>query len=337
MFANNHMNETDTLSQSGAGSNNDPLHIAVLRTLAYYDTFDYPLKTAEAWRWLYPVAGSELEPVAQADVDQALVSLVEVGKLGKQGAYVFLAGREKTVETRIERTLRSEKLWRRATSTARYLELVPFIRMVAVVNTLAIDNVRPESDIDFLIVTAPNHVWLTRMIVTGIVSMLGYRRHNDKIAGRICLSFYVTTDGLNFESLVSENPDTHFAMWTSQAVPLIDSGTYEKFQAANGWVTKLLPNAWSWDWKARLLRPNPNLLAIKNFYEIFFGTSVGHWAEAWIRSWQVSRMSKNTKSKASLGTTDVIISEDVLKFHEMDKRKENNEKFQKRLITLGLS
>lgn len=318
-------------------SSTSPLTSAILRSIVYYDLFDYPLTAEEAWRWLYPDPALPRELWTQEGVSKELETLVQQKTLGQNGAYFFLAGRESTVDTRTERAVRSTKLWRRAASTARYLELVPGIRMVAVVNTLAIDNVRPESDIDLFIVTSPGMIWMTRFLVTGIVWMLGYRRHGLKIAGRICLSFYITTDALDLASLKSENVDTHFAFWTSQTVPLLNDGIYEKFRDQNTWVTAMLPNAWQWDWKAKLLVPNSGLRSIKQFYEIFFATPIGQWLVHLTRTHQIKKMEKNTESKAKNGTTDVIISEDVLKFHEADRRRENNKRFQERLKVLGLS
>ncbi len=303
------------------------LTVAIQRTLAYYDIFDYPLTVEEIWRWLYPAPGETLGAVTIETFRPEVDQLAQQKKLARHGVYIFLPGREQLVATRTERLARSVKLWRRAASTARYLELVPFVKMIAVVNTLAINNVRPESDIDLLIVVAPGHLWIARLMVSGIVTLLGNRRHGAKIAGRVCLSFYVTTDGLDFSSLRSAQPDTHFAFWTAQAAPLLDDGTYEHYRQANNWVTALLPHAWSGDWRAKLLAPNAGLRAIKKFYEIFFSSSVGHWFEAWARSYQLKRIDRHLESKAKLGTTEVVISEEMLKFHELDRRQEYNQRF----------
>lgn len=319
-------------------SSHTPHATAVLRTIAYYDVHDFPLIADEVWRWLYPAVSGEAASWQRSDIDTELDRLVQAGMLGRRGAYYFLSGREALVETRTERATRAVKLWRRAATVARYVELVPGVRMVAVVNTLAIDNVRPESDIDLLVVTAPNSIWVTRLFVTGIVALLGYRRHGTKIAGRVCLSFYVTSEGMNFEPLKSEPTDTHFAMWASQAVPLLDlNGTYEKFVAANGWVTQLLPNAWSWDWKVKRQAPNEGLAAIRQFFEIFFAVPIGQWFGALIRDRQMKKMDKNTQSRAHQGTTDVVINDDVLKFHEADRRLEYNAAWRERLVKLGWS
>jgi hypothetical protein len=318
-------------------SSQTPLSTAILRTISYYDVHDYPLTSVEVWRWLFPDPYLERQDWSQQHVDQELATLVSAGIIGRRGDYVMLAGREALVDIRTERAERSLRLWRRAASTARYIELVPGIRMVAVVNTLAIDNVKPTSDIDLLIVTTPGLMWMTRALVTGIVAMLGYRRHGQNIAGRVCLSFYLSTAALDLAPLKREEQDTHFAMWATQAVPLLNDGTYEKFVAANSWITDQLPHAWQWNWRAKLLEPNASLRAIKQFYEVFFATPIGHWFVAFARDRQLKKMDKNTNSKAKDGTTDVIISEDVLKFHEADRRLEYNAAWRERMTKLGLS
>ena len=322
-----------------------PLAQAVLRTLVYYDAFDYPLTVDQLWRWLYVGGwgvgnrewGAGDKDWTVVDIETALDSLELKDRVEKSRGFNYLRGRSAIIESRLIRQVENEKKWRRALSAARFLEIVPFVKLVMVVNTVAISNAKPDSDIDLLIVTAPGHIWVTRMMVTGIVSMLGYRRHGDKISNRICLSFYITTDALDLERLEStDDPDHHYTFWASQAVPLLDDGGYfERYMKANDWVRQRLPHAWQWDWKERLV-PQTALQTLKRLYEAFFSSPIGAWIELWTRQRQLKKFDANTQSKAKEGTTDVVISEDVLKFHEGDRRREYNERFEKRLLELGL-
>ena len=314
-----------------------PLSIAILRTLAYFDVFDYPLTIDQLWRWLYPADGQTIS-ASLSDVEQELEKPELKSKVGRGGTYVFLAGRDHIVAVRESRFKYGERKWKRVLSAIGFLEVVPFIRMVAVVNTLAIDNAKEESDMDLLIVTAPQHLWLARLAITGIVSMLGYRRHGDKIKNRICLSFYSTTDVIDFSPLQLQPKDPHFAFWTSQAVPLINNnGTYEKFQSANAWVKDYLPNAWDWNWQSRVVKPNSGLQSIRLFFETAFTQPIGSVLETMARDQQMKKMEKNTTSKASLGTSEVVISDHMLKFHEDDRRARYNQAFVERLQKLGLA
>src|SRR5690242_11290163 len=197
------------------------LETAILRTLAYFDVFDYPLTGDQVWRWLFPVPGQIID-ATQDNVLLQLENMMREGKVEKKENYFFLPGRNAMVGIRGQRWKLGPIKWRRVRSAIDFLQLVPFVRMVAVVNTLAIDNAREESDMDLLIVTQPGRIWMTRLMVTGIVSMLGFRRHGDKIKNRICLSFYATTAAMNFGKLRLQPDDPHFTFWTSQAVPILN-------------------------------------------------------------------------------------------------------------------
>jgi hypothetical protein len=316
-----------------------PLDRAILRTLAYYDMHDYPLTPAEIWRWLYAPSESEesqVKDVRVENVEQALAGAELQALIERVGEYVVLKGRSNIVDIRKERFELNKKKWKRALTVARYVEIVPFVRMVAVVNTVAINNGKTNSDIDLLVVTAPHHIWITRMAVTGIVALLGYRRHGTKIANRVCLSFYVSMAGLNLEPLKREDSDPHFMFWAAQAVPLLDTGAYEKYVEQNAWITKALPNAFTWDWKKSLIAPNNGFRNIRRTYEAFFNSPIGTLFEGWVRDQQMKRFNQNTHSKSREANTDVIISEDVLKFHEADRRLEYNQKFRDKLQELGL-
>lgn len=317
-------------------SNLSPLQTAILRTLAYYDVFSYPLTIDELWRWLWPDPRWPLPVTTPAQVREALHLEPLAAKVDVIGEMVVLKGRAELVKLRAERLPLNEKKWKRAESAARFLELVPFVKMVAVANTLAINNARSESDIDFFIVTSRQHIWIARFLVTGIVSLLGWRRHGKKIQNRICLSFYVSSEALNLAPLKASESDPHFMFWTSQIVPLmVDADMYTKFTTANTWVTAELPNAWPAKLQ-RLQAPNSSLRSIKRFYEVFLSSPIGLMIENWARSRQLKKMEANVSSRAKEGTTDVIISEEVLKFHEADRRAEYNTAVKARLVSLHL-
>mgnify|MGYP001429839746 CR=1 FL=1 len=314
-----------------------PLDQALLRTVAYYDVFDYPLTSAEIWRWLYRRA-DETITATHAEVGAALAALVQAGTLLQEKDWFVLPGRQQLVQLRAERFVLGQKKWRRVKSMARFCEVIPYVKMVAACNTLAIDNARAESDMDVFIVTSPERMWIARMMVTGIVNMLGYRRHGKNITNRVCLSFYVTAQALDLEPLKISvgQEDPYLRFWATQIVPLMDDGIYEKFQQHNAWVTSRLPNGWFWNWKERLLSVESMLRTIKHSFEAAFATGIGLQLEDWARRFQLKRINGHTNSKAKLGTTEVIISENVLKFHEEDRRNKYNLAFRIRLAQLGI-
>lgn len=306
---------------------------SIQATLAYLDLFDYPLAAAEVWRFLFRPD----KPATQEDVAVALEQLVNTGQVGKSGELYFLKGREAIIATRAERKELNKKKWRRVKSAAEFLRLVPFVRGVFVCNSVAIDNGKKESDADLIIVAKPGRMFMARLAVTAIVQLMGLRRHGKKIADRVCLSFYVTDDALDFAPLRLQPDDPQLAFWVATFVPLLDRGNiFQKVRDANPWVSEYFPNAFAAPVRNEKLTENPTLASVRVFFESAFAGSAGQPIESWARNSQMKKMARNAASRQNDPTTDVVISDTLLKFHERDRRAEVRERFISKLRDLGL-
>lgn len=314
---------------------------AILGALAYHDVFDFPLTVEEVWRWLYVNDDADTAEVAHAtpaDVDWAISALSIAGKVDRAGSYVTLKSRSGIIATRISRHAANERKWRCARHVASVLRLVPFVRFVGVVNTLALDNARPESDIDLFVIVKRRRLWLTRAVVTALVHAMGVRRHGTTVTDRVCLSFYVSDGALNLEPL--KHPaiahDSYLAYWVTEVVPMYSRGNaWQAFLRANGWVTKRIPHGLAvmpvsyFDDSvfAKILRALPELIG----YSV-----VGDAAEWLARAIQHRHMYAKQGSRIHSHTTDVVVNDDVLKFHERDRRMDYHEAFLARLQQVGI-
>ncbi len=202
------------------------LQQAIVQTVAYADVFDYPLTADELQRYLIGVNAS------RAAVRSALANghLVP-GLVCHNGRYFTLAGREAAIEIRRARAAISAELWRRAIRYGRLIGNLPFVRMVAVTGALAMDNVA-DGDIDYLIVTEPERLWLCRALVVGVVKVAARR------GVTLCPNYFLSERAL---VLVERNLFT--AHEVAQMVPLMGLDTYERLRALNRWTESFLPNA----------------------------------------------------------------------------------------------
>lgn len=316
------------------------LEKAILAAICYYDVFDYPLTPEEIWRWLYAEDGNtdfpkDLNIVLETlEMSEDLKTIID----NDENYYYYLKGRREIVETRKERFEADKKKWRIARSALGFLRMVPFLKYVAVCNTLAINNAKAESDIDFFIVAESGQLWTCRFFTTWFVWMLGYWRHKNKIKNRICLSFYVTEESLDLSSFRLPGGDPHLTFWLDQFAPLYDRGdTHLKLQQKNAWVLKTLPNAFSIK-PENLVKTDPLMSVVQQFFEILFmNPFIGHWLTTFLRSRQLKKMEKNAESAAKENNTNVVISDTVLKFHETDKREVYRNEFFNRLKKYGMA
>ena len=127
----------------------------------------------------------------------------------------------------------------KAQKYAKFVSWIPWLRMIAVCNTISMYASDKDSDIDLFIVTDPNRMWLVRILATGIFQILWVRRHGNKIAWRLCLSFFATTKGLDFSDFRIEH-DVYLAYWIYFLKPIVDKGsTYEMLRKANeSWTSE---------------------------------------------------------------------------------------------------
>ena len=107
----------------------------------------------------------------------------EIEEVDKIHDYYVLNGRDKLVDIRKARKFIAEKFWGRTRQYGQYIVKVPFVKMVAVCNSLAYDNATEQSDIDLFIVIEKGRMWIARFLITLILQFHGVRRHGNKIAG----------------------------------------------------------------------------------------------------------------------------------------------------------
>lgn len=196
-----------------------------MQTVTYADIFDFPLTRQEVHTYLVCVEAT------RADVEAALRRLTP-RHLATYGAYVMLPGRHATVKLRTDRAESAPHQWRRARHYGLIIARLPFVRMVAVTGALAVNNAPPGDDIDYLIITQPGRLWLTRAMVIGFVHLAA--RRGDVL----CPNFFLSADNLTI-------PDHNLftAHELAQMVPLAGHATYHTMLQANPWAASFLPNA----------------------------------------------------------------------------------------------
>lgn len=214
---------------------------AILKTLVYADVFDYPLTSREVYKFLISDKPSRFVSVqktlARISTDRKTLSADE------KRYFYFLAGREELATLRKKRKKTSKKKLESARKIAGLLKIIPPIKLVGVTGRLAMENSDKADDIDFLVVTSTNRLWLTRLLTVFLLELLGKRRrpYETKVTDKICVNMLLDEQYL---SLPAKERDLYTAHEIVQMRPLWDKdGTYEKFLKANEWVREYLPNS----------------------------------------------------------------------------------------------
>ena len=297
------------------------LEQAILKTLAYFDIFDYPLTAVELYKWLYLPKTESQKIYELFDVIKALNSQALVGIIESNNGFYFLVGRQSIIGLRLWHYQLAEIKFKIAFSAIRYLRHLAFIKMIAVCNTLGYNNATENSDIDFFIITKAGRLWYCRLVVTLMTSLLGLRRHDQKIADRICLSFYISGSQLNLFDITLKPRDIHLAYWLTAFVPVYDLAVFDQFAAANSWIKDYLPNFYGLKSNNRRTIKDSWLIKLdRKLDEFLLAGFIGDWLEQLAKKLQLRKMHRPQISADNSGNTNVVIKDTMLKFHENDRR-----------------
>ena len=270
---------------------------AVFHTLAYADVFDYPLTAPEVYRYLTSTTAT-MQEVQHALSDDSHFSQVE--------GYFTLRAREEIVETRKRRAKIAARLWRKATRYGRIIARLPFVRMVAVTGSLSMNNAEEGKDIDYMIVTEPNHLWTCRalsLLIARIAKLEGVQ---------LCPNYLVTIHALELNER-----SLYVAHEVTQMIPISGVEIYEDIRRCNDWIHDYLPHASG----APALPPGvmavkePSLFqrALESIFRLPFGT--------WLERWEMNRkIAKLTREQSH--SFESYFSPNVCKGH-IDKHGEN--------------
>lgn len=296
------------------------LEHAILSTLAYYDGFSFPLTAFEIWKWLHLDTHGTLP--SYGDIQRLLnESAVLSEKLERRDGMYFLRGRGEIIDTRKERYLHAERKFDRLSRALRLLRFLPFIRAIAVCNSLAFSNARDESDLDLLIITDHNRLWTTRMFATGLAALLHWRPTPEHSRDTLCLSFYLADPDQSLTPLLISIEDIYLRHWLDHLVPVYgDEALIARLRAANPWHRDRLPNAYGVLSAARRRTRDTRMSRIvKRGLEALHATTIGNALERQYRLWQQKHLPEKLKVLANKDAR-VVMNKGMLKFHENDRR-----------------
>lgn len=198
-------------------------------------------------------------------------------------------------------------LWEKVWKYLPFFSKIPWISCICICNSLAMNACHENSDIDLFIITKQNRIWTSRIFCTLLLTILRQRKTASTHTGKFCLSFFITENAMDFSKIAIKD-DIYLSYWIHTLRPILNrKHSFEKFISINTEGSSYPENT-SYEKLAQLLPKNKTLGFFWDMFEkllkkIFLPKTKKSFQKLWKPFW-------------------IVISDDILKFHNMDKRKE---------------
>jgi hypothetical protein len=198
---------------------------AVLRTLAYFDVFKYPLTAAEV------VAFCD-SPLSPGRAEEVLHELIEAGTIAGHDGFHGFGDLIRNVEERRQAEGRAQARMAKAYRMSRFIGRFPFVRGVMLSGSISKGVLAKDGDIDYFVITEPGRLWIARTLLIAFKKLFLFNSRRD-----FCVNYFVDT-----EHLAIEDRNRFTATEVLTLVPTFNPGLCRDFFVANSWAIDVLPN-----------------------------------------------------------------------------------------------
>ena len=197
----------------------------ILKTLGYFDLFEYPLTKAE----IYLFISEDISHEAFENILNTLVKDKSVFILDE--FYAIQNNCQLATRRRKGNELAARQL-KTANRVARLLARFPYVKAIAVSGSLSKNFATEKTDIDFFIVTTANRLWIARTI-------LHLYKKLTFLTGRqnwFCMNYFVDEACME---IVEKNIFTAIEIFT--LLPMQGKSSLTAFAAKNSWIKNYFP------------------------------------------------------------------------------------------------
>jgi len=230
---------------------------SILKVLAYFDVFNYPLTKEEIHFFIE-------EEIDSAFINAGIRQLVTDKYVYSLGEFYSIQDNSLLWERRIKGNRNAEQILNTAYKISRILYQFPYVRGIGISGSLSKNFADKNADIDFFIITASNRLWIAR-------TLLHFLKKVSYIFGRqhwFCMNYFIDEDLLEIEE-----KNIYTATELITLIPVCGDYCFQQFFLANNWATDYYLN---YRFKNERFLKKSEQSFIKRIIEKLFNNQVGN-------------------------------------------------------------
>ena len=214
-----------TIAPGKVNSSSENAEESILKALAYFDIFQYPLLAVE-------IGEFSDQPLSAPLLEKTLKQLLDEKKIFQFNNFYSLQNNFLLVERRIKGNRRAEQLLPKAMKISRFLFKFPFVSAIGISGSLSKHYADENADIDFFIIAKTNRLWIARTLMH-IFKKFTFITGSQHF---YCMNYYVDETALQME-----DKNIFSAIEVKTLLPACGKETLDNFFMANDWSDKFLP------------------------------------------------------------------------------------------------
>ena len=173
---------------------------------------------------------------------EALVWLRDNNFISFRNGCFFLTTATFDINERKIRSLQARKKLLELRTLLDFCKNLSWVRGVAVTGSVGVGQADADDDVDLLVVTSKNRLWITRVVLIVFAEILGkHRSRTGSSENEWCFNLWLESDKL---SVHPASRSIYTAYEVIQAKWLLDKDSIQNwFYFSNMWVRKILPNS----------------------------------------------------------------------------------------------
>lgn len=292
---------------------------SILRTLAYFDIFNYPLTKEEIHQFLRG-------QLSMRHLQECLAQMTDDGSIFNHQEFYSIQNNLFLVHRRRQGNQRAEQLLMKAKKIGRFLYQFPFVRAVGVSGSLSKNFADEKADIDFFIITKANRLWIARTLMH-LYKKLTY------IVGRqhyYCMNYYIDE-----EALLLKDKNIYTAIELKTLLPLNGQSATQRLFDINEWVDEWFPQC---EYRQQEKKDPPDSF-FKKIGEWALENKIGNWIDdrlQVITSHRWKRKEEKGKANSSGRTVGLITDKHFAYSNSGSLREKVLAKYEVKLWDLGI-
>ncbi len=201
-------------------------HYEIIRTVLYFDVFNYPLTESELYE-------NTALKISSDQFRNLLRPLIQSGLLRLCDGFVLNTIRDRTdIEKRLNGNKGANAIMPTAYRFSNRIAGFPFVEGICLSGALSKNYYDEQGDIDFFIITKPGRLWICRSLLILRFKLLPASKKR----------FWCTNYFISSEDLRIQDRNAFTATELAYLIPVFNYEAYRKLMAANDWHRAAFPN-----------------------------------------------------------------------------------------------